>query len=79
MSFSDRPGYGSWQHVLGFVLAFFLVMVNLLVFAGWLLSFYDLSTEEVRSLHWLDFVVVPGTLLLTLGIIKLHLRYIVRD
>ncbi len=79
MSFSDRPGYGSWQHILGFVLAFFLIMANLLVFAGWLFSFYDLSTGEVRGLHWLDFVVVPGALLLTLGIIKLHLRYIVRD
>ncbi|MFA9201249.1 MAG: hypothetical protein ACEQR8_08710 [Cypionkella sp.] len=79
MSFSTGPTYGSWRHILGFVLAFVLFLANLFILAMWLMSFWDPSTDTYRSIHWLDFVLMPGTFLLTFGIIKLYVRFIVRD
>lgn len=57
----DPYAYGGWQK--GACLSFLLFIVNLVVFANWYLSFWDLSSDTYRPLVILDFVIVPGTIL----------------
>ena len=78
MSFSDRPGFGSWQRLGCLVLACALLLGNALFFANWYLTFWDLSTGEYRSLALGD-LVVPAVWLASLVLLRLYVRFVMRD
>ena len=79
MSFSDRPSYGDWRHVLGCLLFGVLFIANVLFLLTWYLSFWDLSTDTYRSLTILDFILVPGVPLASLAITFAYVRWATRD
>ena len=78
MSFSDRPSYGSWQHVGCFLLGFVLLIGNALFLMSWYLTIWDPSTDTYRSLGAVD-LMVPAVWLASAGLIGLYVRFVMRD
>ncbi len=79
VSFSDRPGYGTWQKIGCFVLFLVLVFSNLTLLLAWSLSFWDPSTDTYRALTFLDFVLVPGALIISALILRVYWRIFLKD
>jgi hypothetical protein len=74
VSYRDRPSNGSAQHIGCMLLGSVLLLINFFVFATWYFSFWDLSTDTYRPVVFLDFVIVPGTVVGSFLLLRFYLK-----
>lgn len=79
MSFSDRPSYGSWRYAISFLGCGLLLMGNLLAFATWYLTYWDLSTDTYRTLTVWDALFVIGLPVISFSAARICLSWATQD